>query len=775
MISLGWICKFFLIGVCCLYSLKISLATSESAGQFEIVSAENGPPGVIWVVQLSDLHVSVNHPIRAHSLEKIMGKALSMIKPSLVIITGDLTDAKNKDHTITRQDEDEWVQYLKTMQIIMKESGLLANAFFDLRGNHDKFGVPYTGSQLDYFSKYSISADLNRTSPIQSVSVVANGGSKHLFTGVDFSMDVGLRGPCNLFGHPSDEVLLSMDLALGQWDNSPDPVTKIVFGHFPLSFTASSRTGKRPEDVFAKHGISAYICGHLHTKFGKHLYKHHEMRGFENGEFWEWEMGDWRSSRMMRLLAVDHGHTSFVDVSFRSYNTLNDTETLIVPTIILPTFPLDSRSMQRFNSHVGRSKFPDFHPMDDSIRALVFSQEHLVSVSAKIYDSVTGKMVLMDELLMHQDIGSISPLYIVQWDIKRFSDPSPTRFWLQVCSNNSLGEQAASELRPFSVIGKVGPMRQGIIYFIVMGIVWDLVYYPLLWGVFLLIFGVLVIPKMCSLYLERLGRRNTWGLELFACRTNNMSIFHRLIKTLLWILIEGSDNSCVWWLEVVYVVYLVLFPWFWGLVIMESNPPGYMSFKGWTVRSLQSAEESGLGVPDIIVVVLPFLCVILLPAILLNAALSAERSVREIHASVKFKCCKKREGSRYTSLSDNKDVESKKHAAFACGTNDSNTYLPSTRETFLDNSHSDTCDSVHRREVPSCKICRGWLRKLLLGGCLLMGLLHLRQCYFLFKAYGAKYILSSPGYVWPVPLLFLIGTYTTSSTKPNRNSDGAID
>jgi hypothetical protein len=62
------------------------------------------------------------------------------------------------------------------------------------------------------------------------------------------------------------------------------------------------------------------------------------------GEFWEWEMGDWRVSRMMRIMATDNGHTSFVDVELVPPEEKSDQE-FVMPTIILPTFPLNSLTM----------------------------------------------------------------------------------------------------------------------------------------------------------------------------------------------------------------------------------------------------------------------------------------------------------------------------------------------------------------------------------------------------------------------------------------------
>lgn len=58
-----------------------------------VIDVKGGPESVIWVVQLSDLHFSVHHPDRALDFKALVGPALSMINPSLVLITGDLTGA----------------------------------------------------------------------------------------------------------------------------------------------------------------------------------------------------------------------------------------------------------------------------------------------------------------------------------------------------------------------------------------------------------------------------------------------------------------------------------------------------------------------------------------------------------------------------------------------------------------------------------------------------------------------------------------------------------
>lgn len=70
-----------------------------------------------------------------------------------------------------KQNEDEWVEYRNIMDSVINRSGLDKSLFFDLRGNHDNFGVPVVGGTLDFFSKYSINGQLGRSGSVNSVTV----------------------------------------------------------------------------------------------------------------------------------------------------------------------------------------------------------------------------------------------------------------------------------------------------------------------------------------------------------------------------------------------------------------------------------------------------------------------------------------------------------------------------------------------------------------------------------------------------------------------------
>ncbi|KAB2037468.1 hypothetical protein ES319_D03G077300v1 [Gossypium barbadense] len=145
--------------------------TSSFSSRRTVIDVKHGPDSVVWAVQLSDLHFSVHHPQRAIDFRNLVPPALSMINPSLVLITGDLTDGKSKDLLVMKQNEEEWVEYKNVMEDVVKRSGLDKNIFYDLRGNHDNFGVPVIGGSLDFYSKYSINGQLGRSGHVNSVTL----------------------------------------------------------------------------------------------------------------------------------------------------------------------------------------------------------------------------------------------------------------------------------------------------------------------------------------------------------------------------------------------------------------------------------------------------------------------------------------------------------------------------------------------------------------------------------------------------------------------------
>ncbi|PWA61573.1 Metallophosphoesterase domain-containing protein [Artemisia annua] len=592
------------------------------------LKSENDDEDVVWIVQLSDLHFSVHYPQRAVEFRNFVAETLAMIKPALVLITGDLTDGKSKDHLIMKQNEEEWVEYQKTMENVITTSGLDKSVFYDLRGNHDNFGVA-VGGAFDYFSNYSINGQLGRSQSVNSVTLQSS-NRNHLFVSLDSTMSTGLRGPTNLFGHPTDQLLSELNSHLSQWDSmSAKPLTKIAFGHFPLSFSAPSKSKRTLKEIFLKNSITAYLCGHLHLKFGENLKRHHEVdnetyhslfqlnmrqkdssssTNCSNGgqtvnEFWELEMGDWRKSRAMRVMAIDKGRVSFIDT---------DLKMGAKKMLILPTYPLDSR----FLSTTAMNKYKCESMEDTShIRALVFSSRLITSVKAKIYDSSHGHL----DMVLEASMAKKENLYTVPWNSKAFIDSSPDRYLLQIEAIDINGDISLTELMPFSVNGFHSDLSWTWIEFFVLGIQWSELYYPILFSFYFSVSIALVLPKII------ISVENTqYTYKYFKANKS-------LANGLTWVFAEVDKIPILWKMMVAYLLYLLLCPWVLGKVFTEGSDRGYMTYKGWVVNFDDIKHLEFIGFPDIMVVVVNHLYFVVLPSILIIGAVAAERSVYQDH------------------------------------------------------------------------------------------------------------------------------------------------
>lgn len=110
---------------------------------------------------------------------------------------------------------------------------------FAFRENHDNFAGPSVGGAFNFFSKYSINGPLEMRQNVNSITL-QTGGHKYLLIGFDNTMSIGLWCLTNRFGH------------------------------FPLSFSTSSYSGKSLKDIFLEYySLSTNLCEHLHTRHGK--------------------------------------------------------------------------------------------------------------------------------------------------------------------------------------------------------------------------------------------------------------------------------------------------------------------------------------------------------------------------------------------------------------------------------------------------------------------------------------------------------------------------
>jgi 3',5'-cyclic AMP phosphodiesterase CpdA len=110
--------------------------------------------------KISDLHVSkFVKEGGIHNLQRFLNDSLPTIKPRFVVVTGDLTDAKDEWKLTSLQHQEEWEMYkeaLENSNVTSKD-----DFWFDLRGNHDCYDVPNDKSTTNFFATHSQSRDMN--------------------------------------------------------------------------------------------------------------------------------------------------------------------------------------------------------------------------------------------------------------------------------------------------------------------------------------------------------------------------------------------------------------------------------------------------------------------------------------------------------------------------------------------------------------------------------------------------------------------------------------
>lgn len=439
-------------------------------------------------------------------------------------------------------------------------------------------------------------------------------------------MSTGFRGPSNLFGHPTAERIHIVEEELQHWDdNSNCLVTKVVFGHFPMSFTASAENGDRYEPIFGRQYISAYICGHLHAKFGKKLWKLHTFKMSQLFsepktvmQFWEWELGDWKEFRLIRILAIDQGHVSFLDIELASE----------FQTAILITYPMDSRSMNRIGKHNSQL-------VRNEINVLVFSIQPILYVTAKVFDSFKDFKII-EEILLNSATNSSNgkPLYNAKWNAKNYMSASAARYWLQVFVIDSNGKQTASIPRPFSVEGKRAKFSPSWLTFFIFYLQWEEVYYILLWSNVSFLMLLLCLPKLLNLFMERNSSYQNWAMSVSISSSIDQKKF---VFRLLWFLVEGSRIKMLWHAMLIYLTYLLTMPWFWGHATSEKGNIFNLSLSGWRIHSSSRATATE-GIPDLMTITLPFMYFVITPLFLIVYSFSAERSSSCFHSSKNSKC-----------------------------------------------------------------------------------------------------------------------------------------
>ncbi|RWS02814.1 transmembrane protein 62-like isoform X2 [Dinothrombium tinctorium] len=325
------------------------------------------------MVMISDLHLSIYFDFnRKKDFHKFCTQVISIIKPSLVLASGDLTDAIMRSYFASDQIEKEWIWYREVLNF----SGVTNKTLWlDIRGNHDMFNIYSWQSENNYFRKYSETGSKYRRHFSYELK---HNTETYTFIAVDACYHPSQKRPFNFMGWLKKDDINKLTNLSNEAKAKGSNFT-IWFGHYPTSSILMPNFGLRQ----ILNG--PYLCGHYHA-FIKQLYITHDNDALEI------EVGDWKDHRFFRIAAIDHGLFSFNDIHLNEW------------PIILITNPKSAL--------FSMSRIEPLHRIKTSshIRALVFSIFAIQSVHVKIDESPWKEMRL-----------SSNSLYVLEWKPERYN------------------------------------------------------------------------------------------------------------------------------------------------------------------------------------------------------------------------------------------------------------------------------------------------------------------------------------------------------------------
>lgn len=350
------ICILTVFGICGVASFLLLASVFQQEVIFKNPRKDGGESpndeyrNLLYVLQVSDIHVSRHfEPSRIADFGQFCNKTIPLIDPELILITGDLTDAKTSNKLGSFQYSDEWLAYSSVVDTIKQP-------LIHIRGNHDAFNEP------KYNDSFFVKHGGDRVAR-NSLYEIKKPFGRYSFVAVDAASEPGFKRPFNFVGYIKEKGVKELE-QIGQEAKGSNH--SIWFGHYPTS-TMYHATSMR--QLFSDYS-TAYLCGHLHDGAGKIR----RMQHLHQNGLAELELADWKHSRIFRILSFDHDIFSFTDFSWRK-------SSIFIHITHPPNWQLTN---------------PEKQPIDriqssTHVRALIFSE----TAVEKVHAIIDGKIVDM--------------------------------------------------------------------------------------------------------------------------------------------------------------------------------------------------------------------------------------------------------------------------------------------------------------------------------------------------------------------------------------------
>jgi hypothetical protein len=317
---------------------------------------------LFWFIHVSDVHIGSDDQ-DSRNLQWLVSQAKTVINPSFIVVTGDLTDSTNGNifGYPNGPYQEEWAEYAN----ILRSNGVDATFYYDIPGNHDAYNDRY----FTYYLHNSIQGRATGKAQLSWTRTFPFG--TYHFLGVNTADNTG--DSFSIFWPYGDYAGLDQnELAFisDELSKNSNANLTLVFGHHPLASTGSIFDtylyyGKDQfVSLMDSYRASLYGYGHLHSSSEK-FYAQYMREGIFYSEAASLGESD---QKQFTVMAIDCNGLSSVAQTINTW-----------PAVLI-TAPMNRRLGSVVNPYA--YTVPD--AAANPIRALVFDPNAVTQVQYRV-------------------------------------------------------------------------------------------------------------------------------------------------------------------------------------------------------------------------------------------------------------------------------------------------------------------------------------------------------------------------------------------------------